>query len=588
MSKQVEFGVEDSAVRHGKIHANTRQSVIASKGPWEKSYPACLQNYSIDDNSLPEGLDRLPAMVHENYGDKPAFTLILATGAEASLSFAQIDTLSDAFARYLVGHIRLNAGDVVAVQLPNSLHYPVTVFGAWKAGVIVTNVNPLYTEREVELQLRDSGAKLLVASNLFMQVGTAAAASCGVPLLVAELWDFFPAPVSQAIRAQSSTTQKEETEHGHYQTFSMALELGRGHDPLQARRCGVALYQYTGGTTGRSKGAVLTHRNILSALRMFADFNAAFDTEFTSRDTILTALPLYHIFAFVMNFLMPFRTGGRNILIPNPRPIDNLRVAFERFPITVMTGVDTLYAALLDQPWFVDSRPPLRYAASGGTALRSATGTRWREMISPMAEGYGLTETSCLVAFNPPGKHCKEGSVGLPLPGSEVRVIDAAGQDVPLGERGELIVRGPHIMTGYKSEDPNEQGIVDGWFYSGDIVIMDPEGFITIVDRKKDMVLVSGFNVYPNEIEDVIATHPDVLEVAVIGRADEVTGEAVVAFVVPRGENLQAEDIIRHCRSQLTAYKVPKSVVFRKNLPKSPVGKILRAQVRDLISETVS
>lgn len=343
----------------------------------------------------------------------------------------------------------------------------------------------------------------------------------------------------------------------------------------------MALVQYTGGTTGRSKGAVLTHRNILSVLQMTDDYLSAHGAPFLPSDVVLTALPLYHVFAFVINFLSFFRKGARNLLVPNPRPLANLAPAFRQFGVTWMTGVDTLYAGLLVEPWFIEAPPALRYAISGGTALRPSTGQRWRGTVGPMLEGYGLTETSCIVACSPPNQSPRPGSVGLPMPGSEVRVVDAIGVPVAPGERGELQVRGPHVTRGYwQRPEENTAAFSGDWFRTGDIVVMDTGGSITIVDRLKDMVLVSGFNVYPNEVEAVIAAHPDVAEVAVIGVPDDVSGEAVCAYITPKQKGLAAEQIIAHCRLHLTAYKVPKRVVFQDGLPKSPVGKILRAQLR--------
>lgn len=550
--------------------------------PWEKSYPDYLRNYSIKLDALLPGIDEIAVESAKNFGVKPAFTVVLPTGDYADLSFAQVNAMSDALAAYLVHQLGLVRGDVVAIQLPNSLHYPVAAFGAWKAGLIVTNVNPLYTERELAAQLTDSGAKLLIVSDLFAQRAESVAAARGMTLMVAGLCDFFPDQVATAIRQKMAADSAVGlAPAGNHIRFVDAIAMGETLGKVECARHPVALYQYTGGTTGSSKGAVLTHENVLAVLHMTNDFLRAYGAEFRADDTILTALPMYHIFAFVINFLDFFKVGARNVLVPNPRPLANLRPAFEQFPITWMTGVDTLFAGLLSEAWFRDQPPKLKYAISGGTALRPTTGERWRELVCPILEGYGLTESSCIVAFNPPGAMYRPGSVGLPMPGSEVRVVDDAGRILGTGERGELIVRGPHITKGYLNQpDENATAIEDGWFHTGDIVVMEPDGYITIVDRKKDMVLVSGFNVYPNEVEAVIAEHPDVVEVAVIGVPDDATGEAVQAIVVARRPTLTVEDIVRHCRERLTGYKVPKQVVFRDQLPKSAVGKILRAALR--------
>ncbi|RJF95985.1 AMP-binding protein [Noviherbaspirillum saxi] len=549
---------------------------------WQKSYPERLQNYSLNCDELPSATDSIAAEAARHYDARAALTLVLPAGVHVSLSFAEVDSLSDAFAAFLVHRLGAVQGDVVAIQLPNSIHYPIAVFGAWKAGLVVTNVNPLYTERELDAQLADCGAKLLIASDLFVQRAERVVTARGVKLVVASLWDFFSDAAATLIKlSMQAESTGGLTSTVEYVRFSDAIAVGKTLGNSAFPRHPVALYQYTGGTTGRSKGAVLTHKNLLAVLQMTDDFLHAYDARFTSADTILTVLPMYHIFAFVINFLSFFRAGARNVLVPNPRPLTNLRPAFEQFAVTWMTGVDTLYAGLLSEPWFRSNPPKLKYAISGGTALRPTTGQQWRELVCPMLEGYGLTESSCIVAFNPPGASYRPGSVGLPMPGSEVRVIDGNGRLLGPGGRGELLVRGPHMLAAYLNRpDETATAVVDGWFYTGDIVVMEPDGYITIVDRKKDMVLVSGFNVYPNEVEAVITEHPDVVEAAVIGVPDEGTGEAVQAIVVARRADLTAEEIIRHCRARLTGYKVPKQVLFRDQLPKSPVGKILRAALR--------
>ncbi|WP_175684678.1 AMP-binding protein [Burkholderia anthina] len=549
---------------------------------WEKSYPEALQNYVLKREALPQSVDAIATDSAKRFGTQPAFTLVLPDGAHVDMSFTEVDALSDALAAFLMKRSGLVPGDVVAIQLPNSLHYPIAAFGAWKAGLVFTNVNPFYTERELEAQLADSGAKLLIASDLFVQRAERVAARLNVQTLVASLWDFFPERVAADIRQkmQSDPLEPIATPSIDRIRFVDALEVGKALGTVTSVRHPVALYQYTGGTTGLSKGAALTHENLLSVLQMWQDFGRAYHAEFRTDDTVLTVLPLYHVFAFVINFLSFFKAGARNILVPSPRPIANLRPAFENFPVTWMAGVDTLYAGLLAELWFRANPPDLKYAVSGGTALRPTTREQWQELVCPMLEGYGLTESSCIISFTPPGVS-KPGSVGLPMPGCRVRVVDDAGRLLGPGECGELIVNGPNIMLGYLNRpEETSAAVIDGWFHTGDIGMMAPDGDITIVDRKKDMVLVSGFNVYPNEIEAVIAEHPDVAEVAVIGVPDETTGEAVQAVIVPRRSTLTVEEIVRHCRERLTGYKVPKQVVFHDRLPKSSVGKILRAALR--------
>lgn len=549
---------------------------------WEQHYPSQLRGYRLGAEALSGNLADCARDGAERHGDAPAFTQVMPNGLHADLSFAEVDALSSAFAAYLVHACGLQPGEVVALQLPNCLHYPVAVLGAWKAGLVVTNVNPLYTERELDAQLTDSGARLLVACDLFAKRAQQVVARHGIALVLASLSDFFPEPVASAIQQKlEEQAGGDLTPEVGFQRFTQALDIGRQTAPLEPLHHDVALYQYTGGTTGRSKGAVLTHANLKAVLRMAEDYLKGFDAEIELGEAIVTLPPLYHIFAFNFNFLLFFGRGARNLLVPSPRPLSNAQPAFERFPVRWMTGVDTLYAGLLAEPWFQARPPALKLAVSGGTSLRPVTGERWRAAVGQILEGYGLTESSCFVAFNPPGAKERPGTVGLPLPGSDVRIADAEGRELAPGAPGELLVRGPHIIERYLNRpEESHEAFVDGWFRTGDIAVMDEDGYLRIVDRKKDMVLVSGFNVYPNEVEAVIAEHPDVSEVAVIGVPDDTTGEALCAFVALHEPGLDGEAIIRHCRERLTAYKVPKRIEFREQLPKSPIGKILRAQLR--------
>lgn len=546
---------------------------------WEHSYPASLHNYQIPSELLAGNLTQFAAQGATQFPEKNAFSMVLPNGLQQSLTFKQLDDLSTAFANYLVAQ-GLQRGEVIAIQLPTSLHYPIAVMGAWKAGLIVTNMNPLYTAREVLMQIKDSGAKLLVASNLFANSVKSVVEDQGLQLVLAAMSDFFPAPIAAAIDQHLSV----QLELGALQhtTFKAALAEGEQLPRAQREAHPVALYQYTGGTTGRSKGAPLTHSNLLAVLEMAEDYVNAYEIKIEPGEVILTALPLYHIFAFNFNFLLFFKLGACNVLVPNPRPLSNLKPAFEQFKIGWMTGVDTLYAGLLAEPWFAEKPLHLQYVVSGGTALRPSTAQQWQSRVCPILEGYGLTETSCFVSLNPPTDQVQLGYVGLPLPGCEVRIIGEQGEALAVGEAGELAVRGPHVINEYLNQPEETQASIrDGWFLTGDMAVMDERGFLQIVDRKKDIVLVSGFNVYPNEVEGVIAEHPDVIDVAVVGRADENTGEAVCAYISTRNNTLTAQAIIEHCRQQLTHYKVPKFIEFRDQLPKSPVGKILRAELRD-------
>lgn len=557
----------------------TATAALPASSPWEGSYPEALRNYQLDLAALPANAAHLATQAAAVHGDQPAFTFVLPTGANVVRSFREIDALSSAFAAWLVREQGLQAGDVLALKLPNCLHYPIAVFGAWKAGLIVTNVNPLYTGRELHLQLEDSGARLLLVCDMFLPVAGPVAEALGVPVLTASLGDFFDEPVASAIRAKMAGPADPAAVP--LPRMADALVRGQALPPIEHRSHPVAVYQYTGGTTGRSKGAVITHSNILATLRITRDFLDAYDGP-KQGETMLTVLPMYHVFAFMVNFLVFFQVGARNLLVPNPRPMSNLQKTFEQFDVQWTAGVDTLFAGLMAEPWFQANPPRLRYAFSGGTALRTSTAQAWQALVCPILEGYGMTETSCIVSCNPPSATPRLGTVGVPMPGCQVRVVDAQGRDLPQGERGELLVQGPQVVAGYlHAQADSASAIRDGWLHTGDIAQLEEGGYIRIVDRKKDMILVSGFNVYPNEVEDVLAAHPGIAEAAVIGVPDPGTGEAVRAFVVPRNPALTAEEVERHCRTQLTAYKVPRQILFREQLPKSPVGKILRASLRE-------
>jgi long-chain acyl-CoA synthetase len=344
----------------------------------------------------------------------------------------------------------------------------------------------------------------------------------------------------------------------------------------------LAALQYTGGTTGVSKGAMLSHGNLVANTAQLLSFVGNFLRP--GVEVVMTALPLYHIFAFTVNLLAFHQRGGRNLLIPSPRPPSNLKRAFENYKVTWVTGVNTLFNALMNERWFSDGPPKhLRYSAAGGMALQSSVAERWRAMTkSEIVEGYGLTETAPVLAFNPFGGLQKDGTLGVPVPSTDVQLVDEAGKPVPVGEPGELVCKGPQVMRGYwNNEAETKVAMAGGWFHTGDIAVMDSDGFFTIVDRKKDMILVSGFNVYPNEVEDQIAAVPGVLEVGVVGVPDEKTGEAVHAYIVASHNAPTSEQIVAQCREKLSAYKVPHRVIFVDELPKSPIGKILRRQLRD-------
>jgi len=532
-------------------------------------------------------------------GSRKAFTCVVPNGMNGSLTYAEIGEMSDAFAAFLHNDCGLRAGDRVAVQLPNGLPYPVVAFGVFKAGCVLVNTNPLYTPNEMIHQFNDSGAKALVIVDMFADKLTKVVAKTSIGTVVlAGLPEFFPKIPETIIRGVQKLWSKTLPPVPKLSVpvlrIKDALAKGRAHRAdvkalwSNAGPDDLALLQYTGGTTGVAKGAMLTHRNILTNLDQV---RAVAGDVMSREDLVLTALPLYHIFAFTANLMTFFELGARNILVPSPRPVQNLQRAIENYPITWITGVNTLFNGLMNEEWFAAYPPKrLKAAIAGGTALHEAVATRWRVMTgTPIAEGYGLSETSPLVSFNPLHDRGKPGSIGIPVPGCDVILLDADGKPVPAGEPGELTVRGSQVMQGYwQRPEETAASLQNGWFATGDIAVMDEEGYLKIVDRKKDMVLVSGFNVYPNEVEDALSRMEAVLEAAVVAIPDARTGEAVRAYVVKSPDHsgdLTEEDVRAHCRKLLSDYKVPKSVVFRETLPKSPIGKILR---KDLKAEVAS
>ncbi|HEU0014911.1 MAG TPA: AMP-binding protein [Longimicrobium sp.] len=530
--------------------------------------------------------------VSAKHAASTAFTQVMPNGMAGALTYGQVDRMSDEFAAYLRGGLGLNAGDRVAVQMPNSLAYPIVLFGIFKAGCVAVNTNPLYTPPEMIHQFKDSGARVLVISDLFGDRLPEVLPKTDVKTVVTvRITEFFPAVPAFVIRTVLKYVKKQlpPTTVPHT-TFQDALKQGRGRIAGGADVPGyldgvgletLAALQYTGGTTGVSKGAMLSHGNLLGNTAQMLEMNGAYLSE--GSESILTALPLYHIFAFTVNLLLFYHIGGHNVLIPSPRPITNLKVPLAKHPVTWLSGVNTLFNSLANEEWFQQSPPKaLRTSVAGGMALHGAVAKRWQEVTgTPVVEGYGLTEASPVVTFNPMGSLVKEGTIGIPLPATEVRCLDEEGNPVPVDQPGELACKGVQVMMGYwQRPDETAKVLRDGWLLTGDVAVMDADGYFRIVDRKKDMILVSGFNVYPNEVEDCLAKHPGIREAAVIGVPDERTGEAVKAFIVKKDEALTDEDVVRHCRESLAAYKVPRAVEFRDDLPKSPIGKILRKELR--------
>ncbi|MFP1861730.1 long-chain-fatty-acid--CoA ligase FadD [Lonsdalea quercina] len=515
--------------------------------------------------------------------DRPAFINMGET-----MTYRQLDERSRAFAAYLQHQLKLQKGDRVALMMPNLLQYPIALFGILRAGMVVVNINPLYTPRELEHQLNDSGASAMVIVSNFAHTLEKVVFNTPVKhVILTRMGDQLSAAKGTLVNFVVKYIKRLVPKYHLPDAISFRSVLQQGKQMPYVRpeldRGDLAFLQYTGGTSGVSKGAMLTHRNLLANL---TQIRAAYGSLLhEGNDLVVTALPLYHIFALLVNCLLFIEMGGQNLLITNPRDIPGMVKELARHPFTVISGVNTLFNALLNNDDFYRLNfSTLRLSVGGGASVQKAVAERWEALTgNHLLEGYGLTESSPLVTGNPYDMQQYTGSVGLPIPSTEVRIVDEKANDVALGEAGELWVRGPQVMKGYWNQ-PEETAAVlkDGWLATGDIVTSDEQGFLRIVDRKKDMILVSGFNVYPNEIEDVIVRHPDVMEAAAVGVPSEISGEAVKVFVVRRpGSALETEALIAHCRRYLTGYKVPRQFEFRDELPKSNVGKILRRELRD-------
>lgn len=514
---------------------------------------------------------------------KPAFTCMGKT-----LTFSELNRKAESFAAFLQGELKLKKGDRIALQMPNVLQYPIALFGAIKAGLVIVNTNPLYTEREMKHQFNDAGCTaVVILANFAHNLQKILHETKIQHVIVTELGDLLGFPKSLVVNSVVKHVKKMVPEYSLPDAipFSQALERGARltctRVPMELDE--VAFLQYTGGTTGVAKGAMLTHRNVVSNMEQIRCWMLPLLKE--GEEVVICALPLYHIFAFTVNALALAKYGGHNILITNPRDIPAFIKELKKYKVSVFTGVNTLYNALMNNPEFAKvDFSHLKIAVAGAMALQKAVAQRWKDITgSVIVEGYGLTETSPVASCNPIDGTDRSGTIGLPLPSTLMKMIDDNGKDVAIGESGEICVKGPQVMKGYWQRPDETANVMtaDGWFKTGDIGVMDADGFSRIVDRKKDMILVSGFNVYPNEVEDVIATHPGVLEVAAIGIADQHSGEVVKIFVVKKDASLTAEQLIAHARQGLAGYKVPKAVEFRNELPKTNVGKILRRALRE-------
>lgn len=548
--------------------------------PWLKSYPEGVP-HEIKMNEY-QSVVHLFEESSRKYSQRVAYE-----NMGVRLTFGQVDQLSRDFAAFLQQRLGLKKGDRIAIQMPNCLQFPVAFFGALRAGLIVVNTNPLYTAREMEHQFRDSGAVAIVimanfASNLEKIIGNTDIKH----VIVTELGDMLGALKGTIVNFVVKNVKKMVPPYRLPGALSFKKVLAEGKSlsltQPEVTLDDVAVLQYTGGTTGVSKGAQLSHSNLVNHNTMIVHWFHPY-LKHGGEDVIITAIPLYHIFALTVNGLLMYSTGVKNVLITNPRDMKGFCKELSKHKFTILTGVNTLFNGLLNYPTFKDlDFSHLKGAIGGGMAVQDAVALRWKEVTGkPLLEGYGLSETSPVLCCNPLEGNFKMGTIGVPMPSTEVAIFDDDGNQLPQGETGEICARGPQVMSGYWRHDNEGVFFPGGWFKTGDIGIMDEDGFFRIVDRKKDMITVSGFNVYPNEIENVIAGHPKVLEVAAIGVPDARTGEAIKVFIVKRDESLTEEEVKNHCRQHLTNYKLPKHIEFRKELPKTNVGKILRRALKE-------
>jgi len=554
---------------------------------WLKRYPP-----GVPDTIDPDHYASLVEIFEESvgkFGEKTAYS-----NMDCELSFNALDEQTKAFASYLQS-LGFSKGDAVGVMMPNLLQYPVALFGILRAGMTVVNVNPLYTPRELKHQLNDSKAKGLVILENFAH--TLAKIEAEVKLekvIITGIGDLLPAPKRWIVNAVVKYVKRMVPSYTLKNTISFNSALSKGAKAAYQRPelngDDLAFLQYTGGTTGAAKGAMLSHRNMVANLEQVSAVVAPLMQD--GEETIITALPLYHIFALTANCLTFLKHGGKNILITNPRDMDGFVKELSKHPFSMIAGVNTLFNGLLNTQGFKNlDFSHLKVALGGGMAVQRSVAEHWERVTkSRLLEGYGLTECSPVVTVNPTDIEHYTGSIGIPLPSTEIRIIDVeTGAEVAQGEAGELQVKGPQVMVGYLNRpDATAESINDGWFATGDIATVDEEGFFRIVDRKKDMILVSGFNVYPNEVEDVVASHPKVLEVAAVGIPHDSSGEVVKVFIVAKDKSLTEREVIEYCRENLTGYKVPKLVEFRDELPKTNVGKILRRELRDEETQNTS
>lgn len=549
---------------------------------WLKNYQPGVPA-EIDINQF-QSVSEVFARSVERFRDRPAMA-----NMGKVYTYGELDALTVRFASFLQNTLKLPMGARVAVMMPNLLQYPVAVFAILRAGYTVVNVNPLYTPRELEHQLNDAGVDTIVILENFANVLQQVIARTAVKhVVLTRIGDLLGAPKSWLVNFAVKHVKKMVPAWKLPVTpvlFNDALKAGAAQPltPVSIGHDDVAFLQYTGGTTGVAKGAMLLHRNIVANMLQAGAWVKPVVRE--GQEVIVTALPLYHIFSLTANLMVFTEIGALNILITNPRDIPGFIKEIKQYPVTAMTGVNTLFNALLNHPDFASvDFSTWRLALGGGMAVQKAVADKWKAVTGvPLIEAYGLTETSPAACMNPLDLTEYNGTIGVPIPSTDIQIRDSQGHEVAYGESGELCIRGPQVMKGYWRRPDETAKVIDeqGFLATGDMAMMTPDGFVKLVDRKKDMILVSGFNVYPNEVEDVLASHPGVLEVACVGVADDKSGEVVKVFVVRKDPALTEKDILAHCKANLTGYKVPKFVEFRDELPKTNVGKILRRALRD-------
>ncbi|GAB4045836.1 AMP-binding protein [Spirosoma litoris] len=549
--------------------------------PWRRFYPKGVP-YEIN----PDAYTSLGALLEEGchrFADRPAYACL-----GKQITFGELDKLSAQFASFLQNDLGLQKGDRLAIQMPNTLQYPVAMFGALRAGLAVVNTNPLYTPREMQHQFKDSGAKaIVILANFASHLEKIIDRTDIKHVVVTQLGDLLGFPKKQIVNAVVKYVKKLVPAYSLPDAISFNDALSRGSTqplrPVSVQNTDLAFVQYTGGTTGVSKGAMLTHRNIIANVEgqhCWMKPAGVADGE----GIYVAALPLYHVYALTTNALAALKSGSMNLLITNPRDMNAFIDDLKKYKFTAFTGVNTLYNGLLNHPRIGEvDFSHLKVTSAGGMALQTAVAERWTKLTgNTPCEGYGLTETSPVLSSNPIDGTVRVGTIGIPWPSTEMKLIREDGTDAPIGEPGEIVARGPQVFKGYYNRpEETAQAMLGDWFKTGDIGVMNEDGFFKIVDRKKDMILVSGFNVYPNEIEDVVSQCPGVMEVACIGIPDEKSTEVVKIFVVKKDPNLTVDTIKEFCRENLTPYKVPRVIEFRDELPKSNVGKILRRPLRD-------